>query len=67
MKLGDKTKQVYSGEILTECEYICDLGRGRMLFYDTFFKCFRSVFLRYYEGKIIMDGWECAPTPSQLI
>jgi len=65
-KLGDKTKKVWAGDIVTECEFICDLDRGNMLFYDTKFKCFSRVFQEPY-GKQILNGWDCADKPSELI
>lgn len=67
-KLGDKTTDVWAGDIVTECEYLGDLGQGRMLFYDTRFKCFRRVFIVVDEdGKPYMNGWDCAKKPSELL
>lgn len=66
-KLGDKTNRVWHGDLVTECEYICNLGQGRMLFYDTKSKCFRRVFIEETNGVFILNGWDCANTPSELL
>jgi hypothetical protein len=67
-KLGDKTKDVWAGDIVTNCEYLGDLGQGRMLFYDTWFKCFRRVFIFVDEnGEPYMNGWNCYSKPSKLL
>jgi len=65
-KLGDKTTDVWAGDIVTECEYLADLGQGRMLFYDIKFKCFRRVF-REPHGKAILNGWDVADRPSKFL
>jgi len=67
-KLGDRTKDVWAGDLVSECEYIADLGYGTMLFYDIKFKCFRKVFWhRLEDGKFILNGWNCANCPSELL
>jgi hypothetical protein len=66
-KLGDKTNAVWNGDMTTECEYIANLGEGRMLFYDVRLKCFRKVFIEISEGKPILNGWRSAYTPSELL
>lgn len=66
-KLGDKTKDVWAGDIVSTCEYIADLGQGRMLFYDTDNKCFRRVFIQMEDGEPCLNGWDCASKPSQLL
>lgn len=68
MKIGDKTKEVWIPEgVITECEYLGDLGNGRLLFYDTIHKCFRAGFLDLMEGNVILNGWETGEKPSDLI
>lgn len=67
-KLGDKTEDVWAGDIVTKCEYLADLGQGRMLFYDTRFKCFRRVFIVVdKDGEPYLNGWDCAGKPSDLL
>jgi len=66
-RLGDKTKDVWAGDIVTECEYLGELGQGRMLFYDTRFKCFRRVFIEMCDGEPILNGWDAASKPSKLL
>jgi len=67
MKLGDRTKEIWVGDIVVECEYIADLGQGRMLFYDITTKCFRRVYFELYEGNAILNGWDCAKTVQELL
>ena len=65
--IGEKTKDVWAGDIVTTCEYLGNLGQGRMLFYDTTFKCFRRVFVEVVNGDPYLNGWDCANKPSELI
>lgn len=67
MKIGDKTKEIWSGDIVTECEFLGHIDGGKMLFYDVDFKCFRAVYFEIYEGNTILNGWTCAKKPSELI
>lgn len=67
MKIGDKTKEIWSGDIVTECEFLGHIDGGRMLFYDTTLKCFRSVFFEIDEGSMVLNGWKAASKPSELI
>jgi hypothetical protein len=66
-KLGEKTRDVWAGDLVHECEYIADMGQGRMLFYDIKNKCFRRVFLEMSHGKVCMNGWDCSDSPSKLM
>ena len=67
-KLGEKTKDIWSGDIVSECEFLADLGEGRMLFYDTDDKSFRRVFVEMDDdGRPYMNGWKCAKKPSELV
>lgn len=68
MKLGDKTNGVWAGELVIECEFICDLEDGKMLFYDNNNKCFRLVFYQHQSNDdFILNGWKCANTISELL
>lgn len=66
-KLGNKTKDIWAGDLVTECEYLGELGQDRMLFYDTKFKCFRRVFIEMTHGEPVLSGWDCADRPSKLL
>ena len=67
-KVGETTKNIWSGDIVTECEFVADLGRGQMLFYDKTFKCFRKTFVEVDDdGKPYLNGWDCADRPSKLV
>jgi hypothetical protein len=66
-KLGEVTDKIYCGDLASQCEYLADLGEGRMLFYDITSKCFRRVFPQWENNKYILNGWACAPKPSQLL
>lgn len=59
-KRGDVTKEVWAGDLVCECEYIDNLGEGRMRFYDRTSKCFRCVFWEYddKDKKFILNGWK---------
>lgn len=66
-KFGDKTKEVYCGDIVAECEFIT-YHHGALIFYDTTFKCFRRVFwLMDVDRNYYMNGWTCAATIGGLI
>jgi hypothetical protein len=67
-KLGQKTKDVWSGDLVSECVFLTDIGNKDMLFWDITFRCFRRV--RIYKsssGKKYMSGWDCASEPSELL
>ena len=67
-KLGERTSDVWAGDIVTICEYIANIGQGRMLFWDINNKCFRRVFIELYsDGTPILNGWDCATCPSKLL
>lgn len=65
-KLGDVIENVWCGEIFTVCEFICYMEYGNMLVYDVNHKCFRKVYIQYNEG-FILNGWQCANTPRELL
>lgn len=68
-EVGEITEDVWSGDIVSKCEFLANLGQGQMLFYDTTAKCFRKVFIAVDEdsGEPYMDGWNCASKPSKLL
>lgn len=67
-EIGEKTTDVWAGDIVTTCEYLGELGQGRMLFWDVQHKCFRRVFIAVGDdGKPYMNGWDCASRPSKLL
>ena len=66
-ELGEKPKDIWSGDLVSECEFLADIGEGRMLFYDTTFKCFRKVFIAFDAKRPYMNGWNCAARPSKLL
>jgi hypothetical protein len=68
-KIGESTKDIWCGDLVTECEFLADLGQGQMLFYDIKGKSFRRVYIAVNEddGEPYMDGWNCAKKPSELI
>ena len=66
-KIGDRTKSVWAGDIVSECEFLAYLDNGGMLFYDITFKIFRYVFWQAEDnGKFILNGWKCSSIPSTL-
>jgi hypothetical protein len=66
-EIGEKTQSVWCGDIVTTCEYLGDLGQGRMLFWDVTFRCFRRVFIEMDGKTPILNGWDCASRPSKLL
>ncbi len=62
-KPGDKTDRVWSGDIVTKCTFLGDLGQGRLHFYDETFKCFRSAYWQPLQGEFVLNGWNCSATP----
>ena len=67
MNIGDKTREVWIGDTITECEFLGQLPDNRMLFFDTKFRCFRAVFFQVEEGNVILNGMEAASKPSELL
>lgn len=66
--VGEKTTNIWCGDVVTECEFLADLESGQMLFYDVKSKCFRKVFIDVSpEGEPYMNGWNCESKPSKLI
>lgn len=68
-KLGDKTRNIWCGDLISECEFITNLGQGRMLFYDIDYKCFRLVFLESYDGgnTVRLNGWKAASSITEIL
>lgn len=68
-KIGDTTPNVWAGDFVTVCEYLGDLGQGRMLFWDVQNKCFRRVFVELTgeDDRPVLNGWDCANRPSELL
>jgi hypothetical protein len=66
-KIGDKTTDIWAGGLVSTCEYLGELGQGRMLFYDVTFKCFRRVFIEVNDGEPMLNGWDAASRPSKLL
>jgi hypothetical protein len=44
-EVGEQTKDIWCGDIVTTCEFLTNLGSGCMLFYDIKDKSFRKVFI----------------------
>jgi hypothetical protein len=66
--IGDITRDVWAGDIVSTCEYLGELGQGRMLFWDVTAKCFRRVFIAVHDdGTPYMNGWDCDTRPSKLL
>jgi len=66
-QLGDVTKDIWAGDLVSTCEFVADIGEGRMIFYDTTFECFRRVFWENKQGNWCLNGWKCASTISELL
>lgn len=67
-KIGERTTDVWCGELVTTCEFLTNLGSGQMLFYDITNKCFRKVDIEFDDdGVLFMNGWDCSQIPSKLI
>lgn len=68
-KPGDVTKDVWCGDLVTECEFIRYLAQGSMLFYDRTFKCFRRAFwdTSLPDGEPILNGWDCDTSSSRYL
>ena len=72
-KPGDVTEDVWSGDIVNECEFIRYLDHGMMLFYSRTTKCFVRAFWETWDDEdgekpeVILNGWECAESPSKFI
>lgn len=68
-EVGEKTRDVWSGDLVSDCVFLATIGQGRMLFYDETFKCFRRVFIEVDpgSGEPYMNGWDCASKPSKLL
>lgn len=64
-KPGDHTDRVWSGDIVTDCEFICSLDGGAMLFYDHTFRCFRRAFWEVLpdDETFVLNGWKCSDKP----
>ncbi len=66
-KLGERTDEVWAGDLVTDCEFIADVGQGRMVFYDRGYRCFRLAFWETDgEGWVRLNGWACNPSLSGL-
>lgn len=66
-KVGEETTDIWCGDIVTKCEFLCNLDNGLRLFYDIKDKCFRKVFIEVADdGTPYMNGWNCASRPSKL-
>lgn len=67
-KIGEKTHSIWSGDIVSECEFIADIGYGNMLFWDCRAKCFRRVYVGIdQDGKPYLNGWSSGKNPSDLL
>ena len=67
-KLGEKTRNVWAGDLVVTCEYLGELSQGRKLFWDIENKCFRRVFNEIDDDDgPCLNGWDCADRPSKLI
>ena len=66
-KFGERTKDIWSGDIVTICEFIMTLPNQRLLFYDIDCKIFRSCFWQVIQGGFVLNGWDCTGTIKDLI
>lgn len=66
-KLGDKSDQIWCGDLCCECEFVSKLDHGKMLWHDTDFLYFRLVFWDNVDGKLIMNKWESSRKISDLL
>lgn len=64
---GDITDKVWSGDLVTKCEFITDLTEGRMLFFDRDKKCFRLCYWEFRGNSFSLNGWKSYPTSAELI
>jgi hypothetical protein len=64
-KSGEKTKKIWCGDLVCNCEFIKDLEEGRMLFYDIDNDCFRLVYPEWdnREKTYLLNGWKCSKKP----
>lgn len=63
--LGDMTDKVWSGDIVTKCEYLGE-SDGRLLFRDHTFGCYRRAYWQRLNGSWVLNGWTCAETVGGL-
>lgn len=66
-KLGDITREVWSGDIVSDCEFLMKLKNGRLLFYDHLAKVFRSAYYEVFENELILNGWDCCENIKPLL
>jgi len=72
-QLGEQTRDVSCGDMVTTCEFIGYIPVDRytphkLLFYDLVFKCFRLCeWKKSLAGKTYLDGWNCANSISELL
>lgn len=70
-KPGDITEDVWSGDIVTKCEFIRYLDHGMMLFYNGTTKCFVRAFWEAVDDDeeviTLLNGWDCSSTVSEYI
>ena len=71
-KPGDITKDIWSGDIVTECEFIQYLDHGTMLFHNKTARCFVRAFWEVMDdgmGKpiTVLNGWDCSSDAGSFI
>lgn len=70
--MGDMTRDVWSGDIVTDCEFIARVDTNAMLahtflFFDHTFNCFRRAFWEKVDGQFVLNGWKCGKTVKELL
>lgn len=66
-EFGERTTDIWCGDLVITCEFITNLKNGQMLFFDIENKCFRKVFIEVNDNNVpYMNGWNCASVPSEL-
>lgn len=68
MIFGEKRTDIWSGDLISENEFVCNISQGRILFWDTTCEVFRVCFWeRDSDGKMILNGWNCFNSISDVI
>ena len=60
---GQRTKSVWCGDFVTDCEFISSLPKGGLLFWDHTCECFRRAHYEKVYGEMVLNGWTCADKP----
>ena len=66
-KPGDIENNVWSGDIVSKCEFIMYLPFGIMVFREISpSPCLRAVYYAIDHGEVFLNGWDAYQTLSQL-